>query len=79
MEQLSNMTLSELLDQYLLLVTSPDSPEPNENTSISEDLLSKLVEDFENNDKMGKRLCYYDKESNQIKDGIHFRTSSAEE
>lgn len=71
------MTPQEIIRDHLLLFTSEDDPRPNDKTTICPELVKLIIQDFKDWGGLGRRLCYYDKESNQIKNGIPFRNETS--
>lgn len=73
MEQLSNMTLQDILDESLVLITSRGEKQPDKDTKIDPELIKLILQDLESRHRPGRRPCYYDPETNTIRNGINFR------
>lgn len=76
-EQLNirDLTVDEMLDRYLILVTSRNSPQPNADTTVSPELIDTLIQRYEEwHGRIPKEFCYFDPESNSIRPGIKHRT-----
>lgn len=71
---LLSMTADQILNEYLILVTSPGQPQPDETTTISPELIETLIKRYDEwNGHIPKEMCHYDPESNSIKPGIKHR------
>ena len=69
------MTVQQVIDDHLVLITGQGDPQPNETTSIDPELIQAVIGDLRIGG-FGRRICYFDKETNSIKDGIQFRKRS---
>ena len=68
----TGLTIEQLIDEHLVFITSKGEPQPDKDTVIDIELVKALAGDFRFGDT-GRRMCYYDKESNSLKNGINFR------
>jgi len=71
-------TVQEILRDHLVLITCVGDKPPNKETTICKDLIDLVIEDLRRGDNI-PRMCYFDKESNTIKNGINFRSPDGNE
>jgi len=69
------LTVQQIIRDCLVLIIGKGEKQPDETTKIDPKLIKIFIEDFKKFGDATRRPCYFDSESNLIKNGINLRTS----